>query len=175
MEEIHNEKDTNKNQNQNKNSYINNQKQQKTFNFDNPNKVNEEDVGIECYVNNIDEGFECVIKHRYSDFIVNEINENGDVIWLIEKQEKSEDKKQEKTKIENFNKEKLEDISIEKKPENLSLIVIDEKKVCIAKEKESELNFEKVEEIILNNFKCKILDEEDSEKLKDLLYKYINR
>jgi tRNA pseudouridine13 synthase len=139
------------------------QKQQKTFNFDNPNKVNEEDVGIECYINNIDDGFECIIKHRYSDFIVNEINENGDIIWLIEKNK-------EKMQIENFNKEKLKEISIEIKQ---NTIAQEDKKVSIAKE--SELNLEKIEEIILNNFKSKILDEEDSEKLKELLFKYINR
>jgi len=46
------------------------------------NKLSEEDVGISEYINNKSKGFSCVLKHRYSDFLVNEIDVNGNVVWL---------------------------------------------------------------------------------------------
>ena len=48
----------------------------------------ETDVGISLYLSNIDKhggepvAIKCTFKHRYSDFIVNEIDENGDVVWF---------------------------------------------------------------------------------------------
>ena len=46
------------------------------------NNLTEENVGIVEYINKEAEGFEGILKHRYSDFIVNEISENGQVVWL---------------------------------------------------------------------------------------------
>lgn len=48
----------------------------------------EADVGILLFLGDIDQKGEepvvikCTFKHRYSDFIVNEIDENGDVVWF---------------------------------------------------------------------------------------------
>ena len=45
----------------------------------------EQDVGISKYLDNDPEtqfGFSCILKHRYSDFNVNEIDEHGQVIRL---------------------------------------------------------------------------------------------
>lgn len=48
----------------------------------------ETDVGISLYLSDIDMhggepvAIKCTFKHRYSDFIVNEIDENGDVVWF---------------------------------------------------------------------------------------------
>ena len=44
------------------------------------NKIGEEDVGITEYIDSSNKGFKCVLKHRYSDFIVNEIDIDGNVI-----------------------------------------------------------------------------------------------
>ena len=52
------------------------------FNIENFNQTTEQDVGIAEFVNKDDEGFEGILKHRYSDFIVNEISENGNIVWL---------------------------------------------------------------------------------------------
>lgn len=46
------------------------------------NKLREEDVGISEYVNKNSIGFHCVLKHRYSDFLVNEIDMDGNVVWM---------------------------------------------------------------------------------------------
>lgn len=46
------------------------------------NKITEEDVGITQYMNDDNKGFKCVLKHRYSDFLVNEIDTNNNVVWL---------------------------------------------------------------------------------------------
>jgi tRNA pseudouridine13 synthase len=46
------------------------------------NRLSEQDVGIRMYFNNETSGFECVLKHRYSDFLVNEIDIHGNVVWL---------------------------------------------------------------------------------------------
>ena len=48
----------------------------------------ESDVGICLYLGDFDSDKEklveikCTFKHRYSDFIVNEIDEKGDVVWF---------------------------------------------------------------------------------------------
>lgn len=136
------------------------QKPQKSFNFELPLKVNEKDVGIECYLNNKDAGFECVIKHRFSDFIVNEIDENGNVIWLIEKETKDKIKI-----VENIENSLDIDETIKEIPK--------QHKISISND--IELNLENYVKIIDENFKGEILDEEDSFKLCDLIYRYINR
>ena len=146
------------------------QKPQKSFNFDNPNKVNEEDVGIECFINQIDEGFECIIKHRYSDFIVNEIDEDGKVVWLIQNEK---EKKENEEKIQIESKEKIQIESKEKETKITENPNSNQIKISVSNN--FELKFEDVEEIINTNFKGEILDEEDSNKLKELVHKYINR
>ena len=44
--------------------------------------LSEKDVGITEFLNTKNSGFSCVLKHRYSDFIVNEIDINGKIVWL---------------------------------------------------------------------------------------------
>jgi tRNA pseudouridine13 synthase len=51
-------------------------KQEKNF-----TNFSENDFGITEYLNT-KKGFSCVLKHRYSDFIVNEIDINGKIVWL---------------------------------------------------------------------------------------------
>jgi len=48
----------------------------------------EEDVGIEEFIMAADQNMQikCTVKHRYSDFIVNEIDEKGKVIWFKSEQ-----------------------------------------------------------------------------------------
>ena len=52
---------------------------EKEKNFTN---LSENDVGITEFLNTKNSGFSCVLKHRYSDFIVNEIDINGKIVWL---------------------------------------------------------------------------------------------
>lgn len=49
-----------------------------------PKEFGEEQVGIQEYLAPASEQVPivCAVKHRYSDFIVNEIDENGDVVWF---------------------------------------------------------------------------------------------
>lgn len=42
----------------------------------------EAQAGIEEYLSSGNVTIQCAIKHRFSDFIVNEIDENGKVIWF---------------------------------------------------------------------------------------------
>ena len=51
-------------------------KQEKNF-----TNLSENDFGITEFLNT-KKGFSCVLKHRYSDFIVNEIDINGKIVWL---------------------------------------------------------------------------------------------
>ena len=46
------------------------------------NKTKEEDVGITEFMSPENPGFKCVLKHRYSDFLVNEIGLDGKVVWI---------------------------------------------------------------------------------------------
>ncbi len=39
-------------------------------------------MGITEFINKTNKGFKCIFKHRFSDFIVNEIDYNGNVVWL---------------------------------------------------------------------------------------------
>jgi tRNA pseudouridine13 synthase len=57
----------------------NNQQTEKVYTF---NTTSEEDVGIIEYINQESVGFKAVLKHRYSDFLVNEIDPEGKVVWL---------------------------------------------------------------------------------------------
>lgn len=42
----------------------------------------ERNAGIEEYLSKESLSISCSIKHRYSDFIVNEINQAGEVVWF---------------------------------------------------------------------------------------------
>ena len=48
----------------------------------------ESDVGIALFLGDFDDHkqkhvqLKCTFKHRYSDFIVNEIDEKGEVVWF---------------------------------------------------------------------------------------------
>jgi tRNA pseudouridine13 synthase len=76
------------------------------------NKHKEEDVGISEFIYKSNLGFNCVLKHRYSDFLVNEIDMEGNVVWM--KTPKTEDDKS-KPKLEDEPTSKDEvDLLIEK-------------------------------------------------------------
>ena len=62
--------------------------------MENFNHTTEEDVGITEFVNNDNPGFKCVLKHRYSDFLVNEIDQDGNVVWVKEKDTPPEEEPQ---------------------------------------------------------------------------------
>ena len=93
MEEI-----TNTNENTNKNE----------INFQNFNKLREEDVGISEYLNKNSLGFTCVLKHRFSDFLVNEIDMEGNVVWV--KTPKIEEKIKENSTDEPSSREELDSL-----------------------------------------------------------------
>jgi len=145
----------------------------KQINFENFNQTTEEDVGIIEFVNKEDEGFECILKHRYSDFIVNEISENGKVVWL-----KDPNKKQESV----IQREEIKDIKKEENVEHKKEIIEDKNTENYQVDKENPskgkfiLKTQLVEEIINNHFVEKqILDKEDGEKLRELIIKYNER
>jgi len=95
-----------------------NKKKEKTINLEKFNNTKEEEVGITEFMCPENPGFKCVLKHRYSDFIVNEIDVNGNVVWLKESNEdinnnniiSSEKKEGEDGKIEELNEEKADEI-----------------------------------------------------------------
>ena len=95
-----------------------NKKVEKTINLEKFNNTKEEEVGITEFMCPENPGFKCVLKHRYSDFIVNEIDVNGNVVWLKESNEdindsniiSSEKKEGEHGKIEQLNEEKADEI-----------------------------------------------------------------
>lgn len=41
----------------------------------------EKNVGIEEFLSKTGLEISCSIKHRYSDFVVNEISQSGEVVW----------------------------------------------------------------------------------------------
>ena len=73
------------------------------------NKTKEEDVGITEYMSPENPGFKCVLKHRYSDFLVNEIGLDGKVVWIKESDSLPQEKKEEEKK-EELTEERVEDI-----------------------------------------------------------------
>jgi tRNA pseudouridine13 synthase len=95
-----------------------NKKTEKKIDLEKFNNTKEEEVGITEFMCPENPGFKCVLKHRYSDFIVNEIDVNGNVVWLKESNEdindsniiSSEKKEGEDGKIEQLNEEKAEEI-----------------------------------------------------------------
>jgi len=46
------------------------------------NEFTEADAGIQEFLSERDLQIMCTVKHRYSDFIVNEIDQKGDVVWF---------------------------------------------------------------------------------------------
>lgn len=72
-------------------------------------KLSETDVGITEYLLKDAKGFDCILKHRYSDFLVNEIDQFGNVVWI----KKSEDEGANKETGENVPKEIVEKIESE--------------------------------------------------------------
>lgn len=141
------------------------------FNAENFNQTTEEDVGIIEFINKEHEAFECVLKHRYSDFLVNEISDNGNVVWLKMKSEAgitteqpknqvgNEPKIEDKIRVEKLNTEKANNVTVQNN--NINKLV---------------LNSEMVKDIIRTSFVGQqIIDEEDGQKLKDLVIKYIER
>lgn len=69
---------------------------EKTIEF---NKLNEEDVGITEYTGKDLKGFNCILKHRYSDFLVNEIDTDGNVVWSKTTFDKSNNDNEEKNNV----------------------------------------------------------------------------
>ena len=111
------------------------QNKEKTINLEKFNNTKEEEVGITEFMCPENPGFKCVLKHRYSDFIVNEIGMDGKVVWIKEspediKNQLVENKEGEKNK-EELTEEKAEEIIKnkfsqfldEKERENLSKLV----------------------------------------------------
>ena len=74
------------------------------------NKTKEEDVGITEFMSPENPGFKCVLKHRYSDFLVNEIGLDGKVVWIKEADSTIQEKKDEDKKTEELTEEKVDEI-----------------------------------------------------------------
>ena len=92
-----------------------NQNKEKVINLEKFNNIKEEEVGITEFMCPANPGFKCVLKHRYSDFIVNEIGMDGKVVWIKESQEDisnilAENKEEDKIKKEELTEEKAEEI-----------------------------------------------------------------
>ena len=79
------------------------------INLEKFNQTKEEDVGITEYMSPENPGFKCVLKHRYSDFLVNEIGLDGKVVWIREMDEIPQEKN-EVVKKEDLTEEKAEEI-----------------------------------------------------------------
>ena len=80
------------------------------INLDKFNKTKEEDVGITEFMSPENPGFKCVLKHRYSDFLVNEIGLDGKVVWIKEADSAIQEKKDEDKKAEELTEEKVGEI-----------------------------------------------------------------
>ena len=74
------------------------------------NKTKEEDVGITEYMSPENPGFKCVLKHRYSDFLVNEIGLDGKVVWIKEATSAPQEEKNDKLVKEELTEEKADEI-----------------------------------------------------------------
>ena len=84
-----------------------NQNKEKIINLEKYNNVKEEEVGITEFMCPENQGFKCVLKHRYSDFIVNEIGTDGKVVWIKESQEDISSILAENKEVEKSDKEEL--------------------------------------------------------------------
>ena len=97
------------------NSEKKNQNKEKVINLEKFKNIKEEEVGITEFMCPENPGFKCVLKHRYSDFIVNEISMDGKVVWIKESQEDissilAENKEVEKSDKEELTEEKADEI-----------------------------------------------------------------
>ena len=74
--------------------------------------MSEEDVGITEFLNKSNPGFFGVLKHRYSDFLVNEIEPSGNVVWLKTSNEKEvvQKKVSPQEQLESLNENSIEEI-----------------------------------------------------------------
>ena len=74
-------------------------------------KTKEEDVGITEFMCPENPGFKCVLKHRYSDFLVNGIGLDGKVVWIKEPDTTLQEKiEEDKKKSEELTEEKADEI-----------------------------------------------------------------
>jgi len=89
-----------------------NQNKEKVINLDKFNNTKEEEVGITEFMCPENPGFKCVLKHRYSDFIVNEIGVDGKVVWIKESENDLNNQL-----VENKEGEKKEELTEEKAEE----------------------------------------------------------
>lgn len=112
----------------------------------------EKDVGITEYYND-GIGFSCILKHRYSDFLVNEIDYTGKVVWA--------EKEKEKIDFKSIKEEKLKNRE-EKKKENNDLTLNEDKLA------ENELKINNC----LNQFKL-IFDKETNLEIFENLNNYL--
>ena len=83
---------------------------QNIINLEKFSQTKEEDVGITEYMCPENPGFKCVLKHRYSDFLVNEIGLDGKVVWIKESDTMATEQKETEKKIEELTEEKAEEI-----------------------------------------------------------------
>ena len=90
-----------------------NKEKEKEIHLEKFNHIKEEDVGITQFMCPENPGFKCILKHRYSDFIVNEIGVDGKVVWIKESPEDIpivENNEGDKDKKEELTEEKAEEI-----------------------------------------------------------------
>ena len=80
------------------------------INLEKFNQIKEEDVGIIEYMSPENPGFKCVLKHRYSDFLVNEIGLDGKVVWIKESESIPSENNEILKKEEDLTEEKAEEI-----------------------------------------------------------------
>ena len=116
------------------NSETKNKEKEREINLEKFNHIREEEVGITQFMCPENPGFKCILKHRYSDFIVNEIGVDGKVVWikespqdiqLVENKEGDKEKKVELTeeKAEEIIKNIFSEFLNEKEREGLSKLV----------------------------------------------------
>ena len=98
------------------------------------NQTKEEDVGITEYMSPDNPGFKCVLKHRYSDFLVNEIGLDGKVVWIkesdslpIDKNEivKKQNEELTEEKAEEIIKSNFNDLLTEEEIKNFLKLIVD--------------------------------------------------
>lgn len=89
--------------------------------------ITEEQAGISQFINkNVDSGFQGLLKQRYSDFMVNEVDLNGNVIHLLDegidlgkskKERNLEKRQQDRAELQSKTPEEVEEIKKQKREE----------------------------------------------------------